>query len=551
MLENKLNWKEELKRTCEILINNGINIQDINTKVTREGKRYFVLLKDIKIEGIDIEQIIKENGLDEEFSIGKYINKLRLAYNGTVGKLTDEEIQWGVNLEILNKKKDNIAPALFKGRKISQFHINFIKKNLDKILSGELNTKEILKLLEQESISKEETIIKDAGSIKRMVEMLLKDRPEELEKYKQIVKRNSGKRNPYKGKIGKPKLGSYHIEEINFKKRIINEYLPKILKGETTFEIIEEELTTSHDTINKIIEDYYSQNNDSEGLEKYQQSKRKNMGVSLENRRKAKEMRQEVAKFKIVSNSEFLLLSQEEQEKQVMMKIRKEKLKEENTKRKSALISEEATNKKIEYIMNYFRGKNDLENNKIYFSDEDIRHMIFRCTSLIGKSAQNLDKKLEVLTSYKEITKQTAYGMIKSFPAIMGYDATRTNKQLDLLENENIIDYIIDTPRGVMMSVNLMYALIQYAKERHQTSDLSKINRNNIFMSNNTLKRLYKISHSEIKDRFPYGDKEQEAEYTISAEDIGRATYNARNKSAEANNILESIVQDKLKGLEK
>lgn len=79
---------------------------------------------------------------------------------------------------------------MFKGGKISQFHIDFINEHLSDIFSGKLNTKETLKLLRQASISENETIIEDAESIKRIVEVLLKDRPEELKKYNRTVKKN-------------------------------------------------------------------------------------------------------------------------------------------------------------------------------------------------------------------------------------------------------------------------------------------------------------------------------------------------------------------------
>lgn len=546
-------WKLELIEICKVLKNNGIDVQKIPTrKTSTDGRRVPTTLKDINQEEIDILKIMQENGFDIDFPIGYYITRYRNAYNGTAGNLTKEEREDGEILGIVPKRSENATAPIFKGRKLSQFHLNFISRILDKILNGQINTREALELLRQASIESGETIIDDTGSIKRCVEMLLKDRPKELKLYRETIKGNSGRRNPYKGKIGKPKIGLYHEKETEFKQYLIDHYLPLIINGLITFYTIEQELSCSHHTVDKIIKEYYMQNNDLEGLEKYQEAKKRNIGVSIEKRKEARQKRAEVSNYSITTNKEFILLSPEQQELQLIMKIRAERLKEELSEtsvRKSALISEDTVKGKINVTMNYFRNKNSSD--EIHFSDEDIRYMIFRYPTLISRSTETLDEKLDVLTSYDEIDEKTAYGIIKTFPAIMGYEASRTKGQLDLLDGEELIDAVISNPRRFMQSINLMYALIKYAKERHHVSNLTNINRNNIFMSNNTLKRLYGISYDEIKAKYPYllEEQEQDIVYTIHPDEIGRATYGARKKSNEANNVLNEVINNHEKGL--
>lgn len=262
-------WRIELREICKILKDNGIDIQKISTtKNSEKGKRVYTTLKDININGIDINKLIQENGLDEDFQIGKYLNKYRLADNGTQGNLTKEECEEGVSLGILVKHNERASKPIFKGRKLSQFHLDFINQNLDKILNGELNTSEVLQLLRQASIENDETIIEDAGSIKRCVEIILKDRPEELKKYYETLRKNIGSRNPNKGKKigasplrgrkGKIKIGLYHEREEEFKKCIIEQYLPLILSGEITLKSVKQELSTSYVTLDKIIEEFYT-----------------------------------------------------------------------------------------------------------------------------------------------------------------------------------------------------------------------------------------------------------------------------------------------------
>ena len=214
-----------------------------------------------------------------------------------------------------------------------------------------------------------------------------------------------------------------------------------------------------------------------------------------------------------------MLLSTEQQRLQLIMKVQKERLKEELSETsliKNALMSEDAIEDKINTILNYFKSKNNSD--EIYFSDEDIYYMIFRYPTLISRSSETLDKKLNVLTSYNEIDEKTAYEMIKTFPAIMGYEPSRTKVQLDLLEKEGLIDAVISNPTRFMRSINLMYALIQYAKERYHTLNLENVNRNNIFMPNSSLKRIYGVTYEEIKAKYPYTAEEQDVEYSVSSD---------------------------------
>lgn len=524
-MEKIFNWKRELLQIIKILQDNGVDVTSIPTS----KRRVYTILKDIRQEGVDIESIIKDNQLDENYKIGQKLNYFRLVYKGTIkSQVSDEEKMMAEELGIVEKIPTGRQKALFKGRKISQFHIDFINEHLSEILSGKLNTKETLKLLRQASISENETIIEDAGSIKRIVEILLKDRPEELKEYNQTVKKNIGKRNTKRTMTSEYKLGEYHIEEEKFKRVLIEVYLPQYIRGEITLDTIEQKLKISHKSFDKIIKEYYAKSGDTEGIKLYEKRKINNQGTSIEKRESAKRMRSEVAEYEVVSNAEFLLLSKVEQDNQIMMKIRQCELKEEKSKENSdkRVATKETTMVAIEKIKQYFRDKNDYDKRIENFSEQDIRYMIFRYPTLINRSNQTLDEKFEILTSYDEINEQTVYGMIKTFPAIAGYSVERIKAQLDLLQKENLIDAIISSPRRMMQSANLMYALIQYAKERHKTSDLSDVNRNNIFMANSTIKRIYGENYEGLKKRFPYDNvRVNDMTYTARREDIWRATY--------------------------
>ena len=134
--------------------------------------------------------------------------------------------------------------------------------------------------------------------------------------------------------------------------------------------------------------------------------------------------------------------------------------------------------------------------------------------------------------------------MIKTFPTILGYSPERTRNQLELTEKSNIVNALISEPRTFMLSVNLMHSLIEFAKERTHTDDLSKISPKSIFMANSICERVYGVSHKELQERFPYKeDNEETLDYEISPNEIGKSTYKSRDKAAEARKVLSQAIQ--------
>lgn len=516
-----MEWKQELLQIIKILKDNGVEVISIPTRIKdANGKRQYVTLKDITQQRSDIETIISQNGLDINFDLGKHLKNFKGIYNGSYkGTLSEEQRRTAEELGIVKKQKNDRQKPLKKGWKISQFHVDIVRDNIDKMLSGEISNADMIRIINERATQSDETQVLDNGTIRRIVSIVLAEEPEKLQVYEQMLSVNARK-NLKKGYIA---TGNQQ-ENVN---RVIDEYLTRYLKGEITLDTIVEELHASHSTVNRIIIEYYTNSGNTEGLKLYEMKKKENKGTSIEQRETARSMRQEIGKYDVVSNAEFLLLSEEEQDRQILMKFRKEKLKEERRLESGTrVISEEATKTVIKRIKEYFRTKNDCKRGNENFSEQDIRYIIFRYPTILGRDAQTLDEKFDVLTSYDEIDMQTACGMIKTFPAVIGYSPERTKAQLDLLKKENLMDYVISTPSGMMRSINLMYALIQYAKQRHGTTDLSNVGRSNIFMSNGSLKRVYGVTYDKLKELFPYEENrdEEDVKYNINGQDIVKAT---------------------------
>ena len=79
-MKEELDWKQELLRICTILKNSGIDISNIQSRKTIDGKRCYTTIKDIKSENANIDDIIKTNDLDSNCEIGKYIKNFTFIY---------------------------------------------------------------------------------------------------------------------------------------------------------------------------------------------------------------------------------------------------------------------------------------------------------------------------------------------------------------------------------------------------------------------------------------------------------------------------------------
>lgn len=100
-------------KISKILKENGVKIYKIKLKVMRDGDLKYILLKEIKQEGIDIEKIIKENNLDGDFPWGQRFSNMKSAYKGkTTSKMTEsqkkEVEELGLVTNLKNRKQEKI-----------------------------------------------------------------------------------------------------------------------------------------------------------------------------------------------------------------------------------------------------------------------------------------------------------------------------------------------------------------------------------------------------------------------------------------------------------
>ena len=153
----------QVTEVAKVLNNNGVNLEKIKINYTHNGEKLQIKLKEIEQEGIDINKIIEENGLNPDFEYGKYITTLRLAYRGTTSlKITDEEKQEAQLLGLIPKKKKSlVAETIEIARILKSKGLNLETIKLNKMVNGK-NHQILLKEIEQEGIDID-TIIQETG----------------------------------------------------------------------------------------------------------------------------------------------------------------------------------------------------------------------------------------------------------------------------------------------------------------------------------------------------------------------------------------------------
>ena len=398
-----------------------------------------------------------------------------------------------------------------KRRKVVQEHIEAINEILDKLIQGKMNTTEagehVDKRCEELGIEKISKY-----TVQNLIEEILQEtRPKDLAVYKQ--NRSKIRRNTNGEKIS---------QEI--KTKIIEEDLPRIMRGEIEISKVAEKYGKSSKSIINVIENYLRPN--PEEFEKYKQVVRKNMGgATIEQRKKSREKKQEISRTVTVMNNEFFSLSLEEQREMVATKYLQYKLKEKNSK---GINDKSTIERKIKEKVQYFLGRNIESETDGNLTEEDVLYMMYRSPNIIGFS---IEDKIHKVVDYFENEADFGFAntnlIINRFPTILGYSIERIKGQMKIILDNNLSEAIIEHPMRLMSSRELLYALVEFAKERYETDTVSGIKYSNIFLSNRDVKKRCHTTYDDIKHKFPLkeekkviGTEELEKQAQVESGDI-------------------------------
>jgi len=121
---------------AKILVQRNVDLKKINLTKRKDGKPVAILLKEIEQEGIDIEQIIREEGLDPEYPWGIRVRELRSAYQGNgTSQITDKEKEEAEMLGLISDKilKLNKAKKANEAAQVLNTAVKGKEEELDKV----------------------------------------------------------------------------------------------------------------------------------------------------------------------------------------------------------------------------------------------------------------------------------------------------------------------------------------------------------------------------------------------------------------------------------
>lgn len=147
LLKNLL--KKDLK-IFRLLSESGIDLSKLNLQKAVNGKGKYILLKDIQQEGIDIDEIIKKNKLDENLNIGMKIRKIRDKYNQNA--VSEEERKEIEKLGLVKIKKESSVEEVLRILKILDANGVDVSKIQVTTKSDEKRRYILLKEIEQEGV---------------------------------------------------------------------------------------------------------------------------------------------------------------------------------------------------------------------------------------------------------------------------------------------------------------------------------------------------------------------------------------------------------------
>ena len=115
--KEKENATAKLIRILTILKENGVDVTAIQKSKMVNGKQVSTIIKDIQQEGIDIETICKENGIELDYKIGQAISHtLKGAKGVRRTQVTPEQEEELIKFGLITKEEIEKARALQKAK---------------------------------------------------------------------------------------------------------------------------------------------------------------------------------------------------------------------------------------------------------------------------------------------------------------------------------------------------------------------------------------------------------------------------------------------------
>ena len=378
--------------------------------------------------------------------------------------------------------------------KVKEEHINKIKEILDDIISGKYITSEATKIINQYSIQNNLPTLSD-DTVLSIVKEIVSSNPKQSEQYNQTLINNIHSRHPHK-----------ISNEI--KHKIIDEELPLILETKQNIRPLALKYGISLNSVKTILDDEMKSRGEEE-YNRYKNITKKMAGSGVEARSKKKKTIERVTKEGIISIDEFRELSARDKINAIITKFLIVR-----NKQKHGLTEDNILKKRILDRVEWFIKRNEnARNSDSIISQNEVLNMIYVNPFIIYYSIDDkIAPMVQLFEQFENIGFSRTSDILKRFPSSLGYNLNATRLKLEMLERNNLVEYVSIKPRILMISPGWMNALIEKAKTIYG-QDLLDVNPKHIFITKSKAIQKYGMTYDELIEKYPIarnnGDNER------------------------------------------
>ena len=134
--------------------------------------------------------------------------------------------------------------------------------------------------------------------------------------------------------------------------------------------------------------------------------------------------------------------------------------------------------------------------------------MLYDTPGLLAYSlSDKIDPAMRNLDKNNYIGPMIATQIIVEDASILGSSISRTNLQIKILVDNNLLGVFLRKPRYFRTSPELVYSFIEFSKERNAK------NEDDIFLTENRLRKRYGMTPEELRQTYKAEEKYGQDEY--------------------------------------
>ena len=156
------------------------------------------------------------------------------------------------------------------------------------------------------------------------------------------------------------------------------------------------------------------------------------------------------------------------------------------------------------------RNENVPENARL--SEDDFFKILYDTPTLLSSSLRNrVVPALENLDYHKDIGMENASKIIKDDASILCSSIQRTNLQIRILSDNNLLHIFLNKPRSFRTSPELMYGLIEFHKKGKGKNE--NLDESQIFITKTKLQNKYGMNPEDLTRKYNVQDEYGDDEY--------------------------------------